>query len=36
MTVADMRARVSHPEWVMWSRYYARIAQQKELAAKMG
>ena len=35
MPVAEMRTRISYPEWIMWSRHYARKAQQRELANKM-
>lgn len=31
-TVAEMRRRVSAEEWVAWSVYYGRRAQQRELA----
>lgn len=34
MTVADLRERMSSQEWLEWSVYYARIAQQRELQAK--
>lgn len=32
MTVAEMRRRVSAAEWLDWSVYYARRAQQRQLA----
>ncbi len=32
MTVADMRARMSGPEYLGWQIYYARKAQRQELA----
>lgn len=31
MTVRDLRARMSHAEFLRWNMYYARIAQQQEL-----
>jgi len=31
MLVADMRERMSNQEYLYWSIYYARIAQQREL-----
>lgn len=34
MTVRELRERLSAPEWVEWSVYYARKAQREELAAK--
>lgn len=36
MTVARLRAELGHDEWVGWSIYYARLAQNQELAAKGG
>lgn len=33
-TVAEMRARMSHGEFVYWSRYYSRRAAEAELEAK--
>lgn len=36
MTVARLRAEMTHAEFVLWTRYLARRAQQRELAAKMG
>jgi len=35
MTVAQLRARMSHPEWISWTVYYGRQAQREELARKM-
>jgi hypothetical protein len=35
MTVADMSERMSHAEYVLWTRFYARKAQQQELQHKM-
>ena len=34
MTVADMEERMSNAEFVGWRIYYARRAQQRELAQK--
>lgn len=34
MTVAEMRRRLSAEEWMHWSVYYGRKAQQRELANK--
>jgi hypothetical protein len=34
MTVAEMRERMSHAEYVSWNAYFARVAQRKQLAAK--
>jgi hypothetical protein len=34
MTVAEMRSRVSHAEWVYWSRYHQMIADRREVASK--
>lgn len=34
MTVAEVR-QMDHAEFVRWTRYYARIGQQKQLAARM-
>ena len=31
MTVGELRARMTHAEFVRWGMYYARIAQQQEL-----
>lgn len=31
MTVRELRARMSHAEFVRWNMYYARIAQEQEL-----
>jgi allophanate hydrolase subunit 2 len=31
MTVAELRSRMGHDEFVMWTRYYARKAQTLEL-----
>lgn len=31
MTVKRMRKKMPHSEYVFWSRYDARIAQQREL-----
>lgn len=31
MTVQEIRARMTHAEFVRWDMYYARIAQQQEL-----
>ena len=31
-TVAELRRRVSSEEWMAWSVYYGRKAQQRELA----
>jgi hypothetical protein len=36
MTVADLRARISAEEWITWSVYYGRQAQDRELAAARG
>jgi hypothetical protein len=36
MTVSELRERMSNDEFVRWSVYYARLAQQRELAAKGG
>jgi hypothetical protein len=36
MTVATLTATMSNAEWVLWTRYYARLAQDRELElAKM-
>ena len=35
LTLAAMRAQVTQQEFVYWSRFHGRRAQQKELAAKM-
>lgn len=35
MTVKEMRGRMDHAEYVLWTRYHARVAQAKDLAAKM-
>lgn len=32
MTVAELGVRMDHSEYVMWSAYYARVAQRKQLA----
>lgn len=32
MTVAELAERMSHAEFVMWTRYHGRRAQQEELA----
>ena len=34
MTVRELRERMSNAELLMWSTYYARRAQDAELAAK--
>lgn len=34
MTVRDLSGRLDHSEFVLWSRYYARKAQARELEAK--
>lgn len=34
MTVEEMEARMSNAEFVRWSIFYARKAQQQELAQK--
>jgi hypothetical protein len=31
MTVAEMRERMSNAEFVVWSRYYAREGQRREV-----
>jgi hypothetical protein len=31
MTVGHLRETMTHEEFVMWSTYYARLAQQQEL-----
>lgn len=31
MTVGQIRRDMAHEEFVMWSTYYARLAQQQEL-----
>lgn len=36
MTVARLRAEMDNGEFVYWSRYYARRAQERELAEKGG
>jgi hypothetical protein len=36
MTVDEMRGRMSNDEFVRWVAYYAKVAQQRELAAKGG
>jgi len=36
MLVADMEERMSNAEYVGWRVFYARRAQQRELAQKMG
>lgn len=36
MTVARLRAEMGQDEFVRWSVYYARKAQQDELAMKAG
>lgn len=35
MTVAEMRARMGSDEFVLWSRYFARKAQQEQLQNMM-
>jgi hypothetical protein len=35
MTVQEMRERMSNPEFVTWSRFYARKAQQAEVQQQM-
>lgn len=35
MTVRDLRARMTHAEFVRWDMYYARIAQQQEIESKL-
>lgn len=34
MLVCEMRERMPESEYVIWSRYYARVQQRKELANK--
>jgi hypothetical protein len=34
MTVSRMRDEMPYDEYVLWSTYYARIAQREELAAQ--
>jgi hypothetical protein len=34
-TVAELRSTMRHDEFVLWTRFYARKAQQEELAARM-
>lgn len=34
MTVADLRERMSSAEFLSWQIYYARIAQDQEIATK--
>ncbi len=36
MLVEDMRDRMSQPEWLAWSIYYARKAQREELTRLRG
>lgn len=36
MPVAEMRRRVSASEWLIWNVYYAKQAQQRELANMRG
>lgn len=31
MTVAEMRQRMTHHEFVVWSRYYAREGQRRQV-----
>jgi hypothetical protein len=35
MSVARLRADMSNDEFVRWNIYYARMAQQQELASKL-
>jgi len=35
MTVADLEERMSNAEYVNWTMYYAKQAQQQELERKM-
>lgn len=30
-TVAELRASLTSHEWILWTRYYARLAQREEL-----
>lgn len=36
MTVGEMESRMSNREFVAWTMYYARRAQERELAEKRG
>lgn len=35
MPVVEMRERMGNDEFVLWSRYFARQAQQQELAERL-
>jgi hypothetical protein len=35
MTVQELRQRMTPGEWVTWSAFYLKRAQQRELQAKM-
>lgn len=34
MTVSELRARMSHGEFIRWGMYYARISQAKQMQAQ--